>query len=162
MQKFLNFLTQPFLNSSICKEINQLAMKKIFLLCMFVALLWSCEDDDNVTASPSALRGTWNLVNVSGGITGSSFNFPPGTIKWKFNDQSNTVNVVNNNPADSNAEDFFETGTYSYVYTENEVSTTCVNTLTIDNVDLGCQHISGQTMTLTQVVADGYVLTLKR
>lgn len=138
-------------------------MKKILLLLLIspIFLATSCDEDDNNNPQNTTLTGRWKLTNVSGGIQGQDFDVPNGSITWTFNN-NNTVQVVNNNPADSNAEDFFETGTYNYVYTTSDVSTTCTQTLKINTIDLGCLNIQGSTMTLTQVESDGYLLTLKR
>lgn len=138
-------------------------MKKILFMLLISPLLLatSCDEDDDSSIPNTTLTGRWNLVNVSGGLQGQDFDIPNGSITWTFN-ANNTVQVVNNNPADGNAEDFFETGTYNYQYTTNEVSTTCNQTLKIDDIDLGCQNIQGNTMTLSQVEADGYLLTLKK
>ena len=136
-------------------------MKKIILLLLCSPLLWAfqCDEDDN--PSDDKPIGTWNLVNVSGGIAGSDFNFPPGTITWKFN-YDGTVEVVNNNPADSNAEDFFETGTYTYEHVVNEIPNSCQHVMMIDNINLGCESLLVPVLTFTQVEADGYIITLKR
>lgn len=138
-------------------------MKKILILLLISPLLLatSCDDDDNNTPQNAALTGRWKLVNISGGIQGQDFDVPNGTITWTFNN-NNMVQVVNNNPVDSNVEDFFETGTYTYQHIASEVSATCPQLLRVNNVDLGCKHTAGNTMTLTQTESDGYVLTLMK
>ncbi len=132
------------------------------LLISPLLLATSCdEDDDNNNPANSSMTGRWKLVNVSGGIQGQNFDVPNSSITWTFN-SNNTVQVVNNNPADTNAEDFFETGTYNYQYVPSEITVICASSLEIDDIDLGCQNIQGDTMILTQVESDGYVLTLKK
>ena len=137
-------------------------MKKVILFFLLaVVVLSGCSSDDNKAATPvPALSGSWSLVNVSGSIAGTSTDFPEGTIVWTFN--NGNVAVVNNNPADGTAEDFFETGTYPYVFTVAEVSTTCTHSLKVSQLDLGCVSQNQETLTIAQVEADGYVLTFKR
>lgn len=140
-------------------------MKKIFSLFMLsgLVLIASCENDDDNFAPTDPIAGTWNLISVSGGIMGSTFDFPAESIKWTFNTTSHTVIVVNNNPADSPAEDFFSSGTYNYLYPQNNATPqNCNTTLRISTTDLGCREVSGHTMILTQVQSDGYVLTFSK
>lgn len=133
--------------------------KSLFLLIAIPLLAVSCNDDDN-TAQANNLQGRWNLVNVSGGLMGQDLDIPSGTITWTFG--YNTVKVINNNPADTSAEDFFETGNYNYEYSESEASIICTQTLKINNVDLGCVTVQDNTLKLTMQENDGYILILKR
>lgn len=125
---------------------------------MFSPLLLAMTCDDDPSDDKPA--GTWSLISVSGGITGTEYNFEPGLITWKFNYDS-TVNVVNNNAEDSDAEDFFETGTYNYQYLPNELSG-CENVIYIDSINFGCQDLRNPSYTLTQTTSDGYTLKFQK
>ncbi len=134
-------------------------MKKIiFLNLICVLLCLSCtQDDDVILTDPS--EGSWSLINISGSFAGIDQDIEEGVIVWTFNPVDNTITVVNNN-TDEEIIDFFESGTYAYIYVDNNGETEqCSESLVIEDVDFGCQSISGNTMTLSNVWADGYQLT---
>lgn len=140
----------------------------LFVLLM-VTFVTACSDDDSTTSVspctelsfPGPHHGIWNLVNVSGSIAGVSNDFEPGLIKWNFNACNETVTVVNNNE-DETVEDFFSSGTYQYTLLTEPVPPACDQYLIIENIELGCMIVSGNEMTLTQQVADGYELKFTR
>lgn len=134
-------------------------MKKLVLLLMLSPLLLAMTcDDDPSNDTPS---GTWTLTRVTGGIAGNNFEFEPGIITWKFANYSN-IEVVNNNPADNEVVDFFETGTYDYDYVDNILPNSCEHIIVIDSIDFGCQQNIHDVLTFTQTESDGYTLTFLR
>ncbi|HEX9981165.1 MAG TPA: hypothetical protein VGB50_11435 [Flavobacterium sp.] len=139
-------------------------MKTLKLLSAFLlVIVCGCsdsDDHDNTTHHP--LSGAWRLTHVIGGIGGTNSNFEPGTIMWNFNTNSNTVAVVNTN-TDETLQDFFTSGTYDYSFEENTATPEdCEEELVINNISFGCYSASSTTLILTQIEADGYVVTLKR
>ncbi len=135
--------------------------RNLFLLLLIPAFcLTSCSDDDEnepMYTFPE-VSDPWKLVNVSGSITGASYDFEPGTIMWTFNvDQ--TVTIVNNN-TEENAEDFFDSGTYDFHFEANDATPEmCEQSFFVENLELGCMEATDTQLTLSQVWADGYQLT---
>ena len=138
-------------------------MKKIvYLLATASALLLAgCSSDDESpnTINPPDYDGPWYLVNVSGSIAGISDDIE--NVTWNFNEEENTVTVTNNNTDDTD-EDFFASGTYSVTFEEDADAQDCNYTVKIQTTDFGCIDIDEDTMTFTQQVADGYILTFER
>lgn len=161
-------------------------MKKIYTLLLLAApvlLATSCQDDDSILQTAAYNQpqqeqpqqpeepgqeepqnnetNSWSLVNVSGSIAGVSHDFPDGQIIWTFNN-NNTIDVVNNNP-DPNAEDFLDTGNFTYGYIPSEMPTAnCSEDMFVWCFVLGCQNVDGDTMTITQQLSDGYTLIFKK
>lgn len=133
---------------------------KFLLLLLPAFCLTSCNDDNEsepVYTIPE-ISVAYKLVNVSGSIAGVSHDFDPGTITWTFNTDE-TVTVVNNNTND-NVEDFFESGTYEFHFAPSEpTASQCAESIFVDDTDLGCQQVTDDGLILTQVWADGYVLS---
>jgi len=141
-------------------------MKKILLLQIFIftLILSACHHDDQPNYYPGNpnIEGQWKLVNVSGGISGTSYDYPPGMIKWKFNGISQTVYVVNNN-VDDNMQDLLPTGTYHYSFVNNEATPElCAQTIRIDGMNLGCYTISDDEFIMNQTESDGFMVKLIR
>ncbi len=134
-------------------------MKKYTLLNLICLLLClSCSQDDD-TPINNPLEASWSLINVSGSFAGIDQDIEAGVIVWTFNPVDYTVTVENNN-TDEEVINFFESGTYTYVYVDNEGETEqCNESLFIDNINFGCQTISGNTMKLNHIWLDGYILT---
>lgn len=139
-------------------------MKKIILLSLLPALLLTgCGNDDDAAPAenPTGMVGKWNLVNQSGGFQGQDLNFETGDIVWTFNTETNKIAVVNNSD-DANGMTV-ATGTYTYYMLPNNVSPAdCEKTLNLEEMDLGCVSIQGNTMIVTPVGADMFTLTFKR
>ncbi|MEL1244445.1 hypothetical protein AAEO56_09250 [Flavobacterium sp. DGU11] len=130
---------------------------KFLLLLLPPLLSIGCNRNDDPVTDEPALTETWNLINVSGSITGASYDFDPGTIKWTFHGQA--VVVVNNN-TDESAEDMFQSGTYSMHYETNEATPEmCGQILFVDDIELGCATVTENQIVISQVWADGYQLT---
>ena len=135
-------------------------MKKIiFLNLICVLFCFACSQDDDVIFTDPA-EGDWSLVNVSGTLLGLDQDIEAGVIVWTFNPAENTVTIVNNN-TDEEITDFFESGTYAYIYMSNNGETElCSESLIIEDTDFGCQSFTnGDTMTLSNIWVDGYILT---
>jgi hypothetical protein len=130
----------------------------LFLLLSPLLLAFQCDEDEDVTFMYPA--GSWDFVNMSGGIAGLDYDFPEGTIVWTFTPDG-TISIVNNNEND-NVEDFFETGTYYFSFVESTDPSSCSHVMMINETELGCRNISLPLMTYTQLGADGYVLTFKK
>ena len=134
-------------------------MKKfIFLNLVCVLLCLSCTQDDDAPIT-NQLEASWSLINVSGSFAGIDQDIPVGIIVWTFNTTDDTVTIVNNN-TDEEITDFFESGTYTYHFVNNEEQTEeCSESLFVDEIDFGCQNITGNTMVVSNVWVDGYQLT---
>jgi hypothetical protein len=144
-------------------------MKKLSLLSLLLpaVMITSCSDDEQTAATnpdPVGIGAKYSLINVSGSIAGVSNNFEPGTITWQFNEENNTVTVVNNfDDNNGMVEDFFTSGTYSFIQVEGgSPSNTCQTTFEADGIELGCfSEAEDGTIIFNQQYADGYALTLK-
>ena len=140
-------------------------MKKIILFLLLPALLlYACGDDDDNTTNnenPVGMAGKWNLVNQSGGFQGQSLDYEPGDVVWTFDLQDEKIAIVNNSDIEDGVN--FPTATYNYYLLPNEVSPAdCEKTLNLEEMDLGCVSINGDTMIITPVGADMHTLTFKR
>ena len=94
-------------------------MKKGKLCLLFflgLVLLTGCSNDDD-SLQEETLNGIWNVNNISGGIAGIDNGYETGIITWTFNNQTLTVE---NNAAQGNIYNGFESGTYSYLLLEDE------------------------------------------
>lgn len=140
-------------------------MRKIILLLLLPALLLTgCRNDDDKTTdnnNPEGMAGKWNLVNQSGGFQGQDLNFDAGDITWTFNPDNTKISIVND-ATDENGMTV-PTGVYTYYMLPNNVSPAdCDKTLNLEEMDLGCVSIQGNTMIVTPVGADMFTLTFKR
>jgi hypothetical protein len=139
-------------------------MKKIILLSLLPALLLTgCgNDDDSAPAeNPTGMAGKWNLVNQNGGFQGQNIDIEPGDVVWTFNLTDENIAIVNNSEVEDGVN--FPTATYNYYMLPNQVSPAdCEKTLNLEEMDLGCVSISGNTMIITPVGADMHTLTFKR
>jgi len=97
------------------------------------------------------------LINVSGGFIGADHDFQKGLITWVFNPGSNQVTVDNGN-TDTNLEDSFSSGTYTYSI--NEVNNN--KELTINNNNLGTLTITADKLTIDEQFRDGFKFTFER
>ena len=124
-------------------------MKKRHLFGFFIllSLLVSCHDDCETT-NDSNLKGTWNLVNVTGEI--NSENFPSGQITWKFNTGAHTVKILNNSMSLSSG---FPTGDYGFNLTDN--IQTGEEMISVNASNLGILSFSGNVMYMDLSSVDG-------
>lgn len=56
----------------------------------------SCENDENNLPQEKTIYGTWNLMNVRGGLASINKNYAKGDVKWTFNQIDSTLSVQNN------------------------------------------------------------------
>ncbi|HLT33153.1 MAG TPA: hypothetical protein VKZ98_05130 [Aquaticitalea sp.] len=112
-------------------------------------------DDDSNTPLPNTV--TWNLTKVEGSIAGVTHTFPTGLIHWTFNEDTNTLVVVNNNTDDS-LFDFYDSGTYSYSVENNGTDAI----VTIEDVELGAVTVTQDELIIDEQIDDGFVLTFTR
>jgi hypothetical protein len=133
---------------------------KLFL-AFFTITIFSCNSSDNNSNDDTTLQGDWRLVTVTGGIAGTHDEFDQELVQWTFN-ANGTVTVFNTNTND-NKVDFMDSGDYVYSFMPNPATPqSCTEALVIDGVSFGCQSINGNTMTLSQVENDGYLVTLQK
>lgn len=139
-------------------------MKKIILLSLLPALLLTgCGNDDDAAPAenPTGMGGKWNLVNQSGGFQGQNIDIEPGDVVWTINLTDENIAIVNNSDVEDGVN--FPTATYNYYMLPNNVSPAdCEKTLNLEEMDLGCVSIDGNTMIITPVGADMHTLTFKR
>jgi len=140
-------------------------MKKLHFLALLpvAMLLANCGDDDNKTVNKHPeLAHAWSLTNVSGSIAGISKDYEPGTIIWNFNTNNSIITVVNNN-TDESAPDALDSGVYSYHFVENEITpATCSESIEVNESNLGCTSVNGNTLIISMVESDGYQLTFTK
>ena len=143
---------------------------KLFIILISLPFCTGCNNDDDKGPDPSqntGLQGKWNLINISGGFAGYNYDFEKGLITWTFNEANSTLTVVNNNPAD--IYDALGMGTYDYVFAVNtatpELCPTVIQMTQGDSevlYNFGCHTLEGNTLTFSQIEADGFKLTLIR
>ena len=70
---------------------------KLLTLLLFVGigLLISCAEDENDLSSEITINGTWDLINVRGGLASSNINYSKGDVKWIFDQTDSTLSVQN-------------------------------------------------------------------
>ncbi len=67
----------------------------VSLLIIGIGLLTSCGNDDNDLPQETTFDGTWNLINVHGGLASVNRDYSKGEVKWIFNKTDNTLSVQN-------------------------------------------------------------------
>ena len=106
----------------------------------------------------SNIQGTWNLVNISGGLMGANDHFQTGEVVWTFD--TDQVEVQNNNQDDLK-QDSFESGTYPYRLLKNQ-STTYWQ-LEVNSMGLGrITFLSDSVLTVDQREVDGFQYIFKK
>lgn len=80
-----------------CIYIKNIMKTKLLIYLLFVGfgLSTSCESDDNDLPQEKTIIGTWNLINVRGGLASISKNYANGDVKWTFNQTDSTLSVQN-------------------------------------------------------------------
>ncbi|MEZ4810856.1 MAG: hypothetical protein R2819_10915 [Allomuricauda sp.] len=137
-------------------------MKIWIYTVIFTIGLLACSSSDDDTQK-DIVAGTWNVQNISGGFAGINDDYAPGTIIWAFNPANQTLQVTNNNEADT-IYDGLPTGQYSYsvLSVENELF-----------LQINDQEFSGITIFSRQLLldenkkstgtgADGFQIVLSR
>jgi hypothetical protein len=130
-------------------------LKLLSVLVMLVSFL-ACDNTESnqKTQHGDDLIGIWKLVKVYGGIAGTMFTYPEGTITWTFDPNTKILNVVNNNTAES-ADGDLETGNYSYEFVDGETGGMCEVILKINQSEYGCYYINEGRLLISQNYADG-------
>ncbi len=129
---------------------------------MTCLLLTSCGDDDAIGPGEgggpnNGLAGTWYLTNVNGTLSGINEDVSRGEVAWTFDEGSSLVTVVNN------LEDFellwlLESGIYSYEIT----TTNDVETIAVDDINLGNLSIFDGVLNMDQRAVDGVQMLFER
>ncbi|MCO6149623.1 hypothetical protein [Flavobacterium sp. NRK1] len=135
---------------------------KLVLLLLSSLLLINCSDDDPKSSLTDSNAMVLKLVNVSGSIAGVSHDFNEGEVTWTLDEENQTIKVVNNF-TDTNVYSGIASGTYDYENVPNEITPqSCATTIEINGtLNMGCKDNNGNTITFTQLEADGYVFTFK-
>lgn len=132
---------------------------KLLSALLILFLTNSCTVDDDVIVDPTIL-GRWNLVQVSGTIAGTTYNFTYGDVTWDFALQSV---IVTNNNLNENLIGTFESGTYSYQVSNVAVEAfSCVQTISFFADDVNCLQFDNNTLYISQNIADGITLKFNR
>ncbi|GGK24134.1 hypothetical protein GCM10007962_17920 [Yeosuana aromativorans] len=138
-------------------------MKRYLLILFFSIALTSCSINTNDTSQPQVITVYWNLVNVSGGVSGVDIDYNVGDIVWLF-DEVNTKLTVTNTNTDDTLEDGLDSGTYPYSVINNSHDLF----LSIDGTEFGSFTVSGNQLIIDQNIttggtgADGYVYTFQK
>jgi len=129
-------------------------------IVVFLTIL-GCSSNSSQT---SVINGTWNLVNVGGGINGINDDYENGVIKWIFNRPEAFNLKVENNNFSSTEYDGLESGIYNYVILEYNGDFFLI----IEGEEFGRYDLSdnnlliNQNETSTGSGADGYILKFER
>ena len=141
-------------------------MKKIYVLLLLCSLfvVSACQESKSTSCVfPSdQIAGKWSIVQVLHGFSSFIQEYPRNTIEWDFDTTAHTVTIQNNS---SNTTDryIFENGTYPYVLTPNtDGSLGCLQTLTVQDVNLGCCTITNGELSFSAIYLDGDYVKLVR
>ena len=141
-------------------------MKKItgFFLLFSLLFILSCQENKvhNTVLPPEQLEGEWNLIYILHGFSSYVKEYPRAIIVWNFNTANQTVTIQNNSSTTTDRY-IFENGTYPYVLTPNtDGSLSCLQTLTVQDVNLGCCTITNGELSFSAIYLDGDYLKLVR
>lgn len=141
-------------------------MKKISALLLLCSLFFSsaCQEtkSSNCALPSDQIAGKWSIVQVLQGFSSYLQEYPRNTIEWDFDTTAHTVTIQNNS---SNTTDryIFENGTYPYVLTPNtDGSLGCLQTLTVQDVNLGCCTNTNGELSFSAIYLDGDYVKLVR
>jgi hypothetical protein len=141
-------------------------MKKISVILLLSSLFIVSACQESKSTSPilitDQLAGKWSIVQVLHGFSSNLQQYPPNTIEWDFNTTAHTVTIQNNS---TNTDDryIFENGTYPYTLTPNtDASLGCLQTLTVQDVNLGCCTITNGELSFSAIYLDGDYVKLMR
>lgn len=141
-------------------------MKNSIIIALISLLTFtncSLNSDDNTNATPQVITIYWNLVNVSGGFAGVDDDFEIGTIIWRFNELTETLNVDNGN-TDDTKQDGLDSGNYSFSLLNVGQDTFLI----VDSEELGNLTITGNQLVINQnetsggSAADGFIYTFTK
>lgn len=131
-------------------------MKKYIYTFIIVLFTISCSNDDDCpTNNDPTIKGTWSLVNISGGFAGVDQDFEAGIITWKFNIQAQELTITNTNT--DAVFDGYPSGVYDFEIITTEDSFTIV---VEDNIDLEVETLTNNQLVLDESIAsDGFLYT---
>lgn len=144
-------------------------MKKLVLVLSIILInVTSCSlsDDSNNNEPVIITINEWNMINVTGGVSGVDHDFQIGDIVWVF-DNNNSILNINNNNENADLEDGLDSGNYNLFFHEHNEDLFLI----VEGVEFGEIKISGDDnddMTIDQnslstgTGSDGYVYTFKR
>jgi len=134
---------------------------KISIYILLLILATNCQNSDDTLNHTDILYGSWNLKNISGGITGINNDFESQLIFWSFNSDNSILTVTNNN-SDTTINDGLETGTYKYlIQATNGQSFLFINDSEFGNITIfGNELIINQNIITDGNGADGFIMKL--
>lgn len=141
-------------------------MKKISALLLLCSLFFSsaCQEtkSSNSVLPSDQIAGKWSIVQVLQGFSSYLQEYPRNTIEWDFDTTAHTVTIQNNSSTTTDRY-IFENGTYPYVLTPNtDGSLGCLQTLTVQDVNLGCCTITNGELSFSAIYLDGDYVKLVR
>lgn len=71
-------------------------------------------------AGNTILKGTWFLVQSTGGFAGTNAEIPHGDVKWTFSNQGSMVTVENNFQGEAMTYTIIKSGKYDYSVVNND------------------------------------------
>jgi hypothetical protein len=91
---------------------------RILIFAVITSIFFTdCNKDDSCNCIEShPIVGTWNLINVNGGLIGIDIDYTIGEVKWTFDDGSQEL-TIENNILTTGPEDIYaglDSGIYNY------------------------------------------------
>ncbi|SEK37241.1 hypothetical protein SAMN04487910_0369 [Aquimarina amphilecti] len=130
---------------------------KHFCIVLLSIVLLGCSSDDDNNAQESTIAGAWNLVNVSGGVTGVDEDIEKGAIVWDFNETTGMV-TINNTITDASFNVLLDSGTYTY-----SVSAPAdADLLIVNEVNVGSLNLANGAFTVEETFDDGFTFRFER
>ncbi len=137
---------------------TRILISSLVVLCL--GSIICCKKEDKTKAplpTPTALAGTYSLINVSGGLQGADVDFTKGEVQWTFDTVANSLTV--NNTIDSADSRYpysdLPSGTYAY---QLQIQPT-QRVLSIDGSGRGPITFTGNGWTLDDGIAvDGFLI----
>ncbi|TRX61860.1 hypothetical protein FNH22_03535 [Fulvivirga sp. M361] len=131
------------------------------IIAFVIGLFTGCGQDDDPTTQAQTINGTWNLSNVSGGLTGINIDYNVGEVSWVFNENTKVL-IIENNIESTGPEDIYaglESGTYDYKIQHEDDH----QVLYIDGAERGILKIEDNILKIDDGVAvDGFLTEFER
>lgn len=128
-----------------------------FLFVSVIGFVTSCAKDDNALPQENTINGTWNLINVHGGMTSTNINYSKGDVKWIFNQADSTLSVQNKIGNDNSF--MLHSATYTFNIEQNGET----QVLFVDNNDYRMIILSiDNSLIINDNLADGFTAEFKR
>ncbi|WP_108804433.1 hypothetical protein [Aquimarina sp. Aq107] len=128
-----------------------------FCIVLLSIILFSCSNDDDNNAQSSTIAGAWNLVKVSGGVTGVDEDIEKGLIVWDFNETTGMV-TINNTITDSSFNVLLDSGTYTYSIS----APADADILIVNEIVLGGINLENTSFTVEETFEDGFSFRFER